>query len=296
MARLPAAVGDLSPWVDLRVPPTGQSKEQIVEGLTNRRFLKTHLPTSMDTPRTPKYVYVARDGRDAFMSLMNRYKNGNEAWYGALNSEGLVGDPLPSWEKASENKDGDDDAVFDKWLNTLPGTRALRGRGRLAVLVALLQRQDVVGAYANVLFVHFGDMKQDLSADAAHVRSSARPWTRPSSTRRCACVRGDENCAPPAPSRRWAAPWGGAETFINKGTSGRWKDVLTKARSRRTTRRRRARLSKDCADWLAGGGDALPNTEFDFFEAARERDATTAARERTTPRRSRDARHVPYVT
>jgi aryl sulfotransferase len=53
------------------------------------------------------------------------------------------------------------------------------------------------------------------------------------------------------------AMWkGGAETFINKGTNGRWKDVLTKAQVEAYEKAAEARLGKDCADWLAGGGDA----------------------------------------
>jgi aryl sulfotransferase len=53
------------------------------------------------------------------------------------------------------------------------------------------------------------------------------------------------------------AMWkGGAETFINKGTNGRWKQVLTKAQVEAYEKAAEARLGKDCADWLAGGGDA----------------------------------------
>ena len=169
----PAAVGDLSPWVDLRVPPR-PVKEQIVEGLTNRRFLKTHLPTSaLEYSADTKYVYVARDGRDAFMSLMNHYKNGNEAWYGALNSEGLVGDPLPSWEEASENKDGDDAtrAVFDKWLNTPWGTHASWEEDGWPFWSLFYNAKTWWEArhLPNVLFVHFGDMKQDLKREMRRI-------------------------------------------------------------------------------------------------------------------------------
>ena len=145
-----------------------------MEGLTNRRFLKTHLPTSaLEYSADTKYVYVARDGRDAFMSLMNHYKNGNEAWYGALNSEGLVGDPLPSWEKASENKDGDDAtrAVFDKWLNTPWGTHASWEEDGWPFWSLFYNAKTWWEArhLPNVLFVHFGDMKQDLKREMRRI-------------------------------------------------------------------------------------------------------------------------------
>jgi aryl sulfotransferase len=46
---------------------------------------------------------------------------------------------------------------------------------------------------------------------------------------------------------------GGAETFINKGTNGRWLDVLTTDDVDRYERRARAELGDECAHWLATG-------------------------------------------
>ena len=58
-------VGEMSPWVDLRVPPR-EVKLPAIEAQTHRRFLKTHLPVDalVFSPKA-RYVYVARDGRDA---------------------------------------------------------------------------------------------------------------------------------------------------------------------------------------------------------------------------------------
>merc|ERR1719265_2137303 len=90
----------MSPWVDLRVPPV-EVIAPAIEGQEWRRFLKTHLPADAFAPyysQNNKYIYVARDGRDAFMSLMNHYEKANADWYGALNmSPGLVGDPIPQY-------------------------------------------------------------------------------------------------------------------------------------------------------------------------------------------------------
>ena len=55
------------------------------------------------------------------------------------------------------------------------------------------------------------------------------------------------------------APLGGAfwdgsgEAFINKGTNGRWKDVLTAEDNRRYEQVAREKLGEDCAKWLATG-------------------------------------------
>uniref|UniRef100_A0A7S4GL68 Sulfotransferase domain-containing protein n=1 Tax=Oxyrrhis marina TaxID=2969 RepID=A0A7S4GL68_OXYMA len=95
----PATVAEISPWVDLRVPPAVVLAPAL-EAQQHRRFLKSHLPADVFAPHfnpRAKYVFVGRDGRDAFMSLMNHYEKANDAWYGAMNdSPGRVGSP--SWE------------------------------------------------------------------------------------------------------------------------------------------------------------------------------------------------------
>jgi aryl sulfotransferase len=52
---------------------------------------------------------------------------------------------------------------------------------------------------------------------------------------------------------------GGAETFIHKGTNGRWRDVLTAEDVDRYERRARTELGEECAHWLTTG-QRLPST------------------------------------
>lgn len=88
-------VAEMSPWLDLRVPPKAV-KLPMVEAQTHRRFLKTHLPVDalVYAPRA-KYIYIGRDGRDVVWSLYNHHANANEKWYDALNNTpGLVGPPI----------------------------------------------------------------------------------------------------------------------------------------------------------------------------------------------------------
>src|SRR5262249_39805648 len=55
-------VAEISPWLDLRVPPK-PVKLPMVEAQAHRRFLKTHLPVDalVFSPKA-KYLFVARDG------------------------------------------------------------------------------------------------------------------------------------------------------------------------------------------------------------------------------------------
>src|SRR5215212_10159001 len=71
-------VADVSPWLDLRVPPK-EVKLPLVEAQTHRRFIKTHLPVEalVFSPRA-KYIYIGRDGRDVLWSLHHHHANGNE--------------------------------------------------------------------------------------------------------------------------------------------------------------------------------------------------------------------------
>ena len=47
---------------------------------------------------------------------------------------------------------------------------------------------------------------------------------------------------------------GGGQTFINKGTNGRWKDVLTEGELAQYDAVMKKTLPADCARWLENGG------------------------------------------
>ena len=102
-------VAELSPWLDLRVPPK-TVKLAGVEAQTNRRFIKTHLPVDalVFNPQA-KYIYVGRDGRDILWSLYNHHAKANDKWYEALNGPGLVGELVP-------RVDMDVVPYFRRWL------------------------------------------------------------------------------------------------------------------------------------------------------------------------------------
>lgn len=104
-------VAEMSPWVDLRVPPQ-EVKLPAIAAQEHRRFLKTHLPVDalVFSPKA-KYLYIGRDGRDVVWSLYNHHKTANDHWYGALNeTPGLVGPPI--------ERPGDDvHQYFLDWLD-----------------------------------------------------------------------------------------------------------------------------------------------------------------------------------
>lgn len=72
---------ELYPWIDFRI-----SNLDTVKASTERRLLKTHLKlNALKFSDKAKYIYIGRDGRDCFMSLINHYKSGNDLWYQLVN-------------------------------------------------------------------------------------------------------------------------------------------------------------------------------------------------------------------
>ena len=76
-------VAEMSPWLDLRVPPKDE-KLPAVEAQEHRRFLKTHLPVDalVFSPQA-KYLYIGRDGRDIVWSFYN-HQSGSTFMTGSI--------------------------------------------------------------------------------------------------------------------------------------------------------------------------------------------------------------------
>jgi aryl sulfotransferase len=235
-------VATLSPWVDLRVPPR-EEKLSAIAAQTHRRFLKTHLPVDalVYSPRA-KYIYVARDGRDVVWSMHNHHANANALWYQALNdTPGRVGPPIAPPTGTIRD-------YFLDWLARdghpfWPFWENIRSWWEIRHL-------------PNLLLVHFDDLKADLPgqvrriADFLGVEVAGERW--PAILEHCSFDWMKAHAAKAAPLG--GVFWdGGASTFINKGTNGRWRDVLTTADCTAYETLARRELGEACARWLAGG-------------------------------------------
>jgi len=242
-AGLPVA--EMSPWLDLRVPPK-EIKLPEVEKQTHRRFLKTHLPVDalVFSPRA-KYIYIARDGRDVVWSLYNHHVNANQFWYEALNdTPGRVGPPI-------EPPPASIAQYFADWLERdghpfWPFWENVRSWWRIREL-------------PNVMLLHFDNLKQDMPGEirriAAFLEIPIDEATWPRIVDHCGFDYMKANAAQSVPLG--GAFWeGGAETFVHKGTNGRWRDTLNAEQVAAYESRAVAELGPDCAAWLRTGGYA----------------------------------------
>jgi len=236
------AVAEMSPWLDLRVPPK-EVKLPLVEAQTYRRFLKTHLPLdALVFSPLARYIYIGRDGRDVVWSMYNHHVNANGQWYAALNdTPGRVGPPI-------EPPPDDIRQYFREWLKGdghpfWPFWENVRGWWAIRHL-------------PNVLFVHFANLKLDMPGEMHRIAAflgtdvNEAEWER--IVEYCSFDWMKRNAAKSVPLA--GAFWdGGAEVFINKGTNGRWADTLTPQEVAAYEARAQQELDLDCAHWLATG-------------------------------------------
>jgi aryl sulfotransferase len=233
-------VAELSPWLDLRVPPK-QLKLEAVAAQTHRRFIKTHLPVDalVFSPQA-KYIYIGRDGRDVVWSLYNHHANANDAWYAAINdTPGRVGPPIP---RPLENLR----EYFNDWLE---------GDGHpFWPFFESVASWWEIRHLPNVMLLHFAELKQDLPGAirriAAFLDIPIDGEAFPAIVEHCSFEYMKTRAPKTIPAG--GAFWdGGAATFINKGTNGRWRDVLTPEESARYEKIARRELGEACAAWLA---------------------------------------------
>ena len=235
-------VAEISPWLDMRIPPK-EVKLAEVERQTHRRFLKTHLPVDalVFSPQA-KYIYIGRDGRDVVWSMYNHHANANHLWYQALNeTPGRVGPPIEQPRETVK-------AYFDDWLQQdghpfWPFWENVRSWWAIRDL-------------PNVLFIHFAKLKADMPGEIRRIADfigtpiDEERW--PSILEHCsfAYMKANATASVPLGGAFWD---GGAETFVHKGTNGRWRDTLTAADSAAYEAKAVAELGPDCAAWLKTG-------------------------------------------
>ena len=235
-------VAEMSPWLDLRVPPK-QVKLPLVEAQTHRRFLKTHLPVdALVFSPAARYVYIGRDGRDVIWSFYHHHVNANATWYAALNdTPGLVGPPIGpppddirEYWRAWLDRDG-----FPWW----PFWENVRSWWQIRSL-------------PNVLLVHYDVLKRDTEremrriADFLDIPIDGSRWDEIVEYCSFDWMKRHATKSVPLAGAFWD---GGAQTFINKGQNGRWRDTLNAHEVVEYERRAVEELGEECARWLATG-------------------------------------------
>ncbi len=249
--KFPAPVSEMSPWLDMRTYPL----ELVLNNLrsqAHRRFIKTHLPLdSMLYDENIKYLYVARDARDVFMSLWNHYSKMSDDVFTLMNLlGGREGDefPLPP------------DDIHEFWRNWITrGSFESESDGwpywsHLYSVQSWWNFREL----PNIRLVHYGDLLQDTEGEIRRiaeyleieVRESAWPGIVKGVSFTEMKKQGEQYA--PGGGEFWK---GGAKTFLHKGTNGRWRDTLSEAELKLYDAACERSLTPECRAWLENGGE-----------------------------------------
>jgi aryl sulfotransferase len=239
-------VAEMSPWLDLRVPPK-EIKLPEVEAQQHRRFIKTHLPVdALVFSRKAKYIYIGRDGRDVVWSMYNHHSTANEFWYDALNNTpGRVGPPI-------ERPPDSVHQYFREWFEKdghpfWPFWENIRTWWEIRHL-------------PNVTLLHFNDLKRDMPGEIRRIAAfleipiDEAKWNDILTHCSFDYMKANATKSVPLGGAFWN---GGAQNFIHKGLNGRWTDTLTREENEAYQKRADKELGPECATWLMKG--AVPS-------------------------------------
>jgi aryl sulfotransferase len=247
---LPDGPAAMSPWLDMRTVPL-EVVLSTIEAQQHRRFIKTHLPLDgMIYKENLKYVYVARDARDVFMSLWNHYTNMADNIFILMNTlGGRVGEEFPVAP----------DDIHECWRNWMTRssfeweTDGWPYWSHLSNVQSWWNFREL----PNIQLIHYSDLLADTEGAMrrlSHFLEIDVPENRwPDIVKAVSfkeMKRQGERYAPGG-GQFWK---GGAQTFMHKGTNGRWREVLSEEEMALYDAACERALTPDCRAWLESGG------------------------------------------
>ncbi len=243
----------VSPWVDARfMLGSKEDLRAFLAALPSPRFVKSHLPLD-GLPYYPeaRYIIVARDPRDVFMSFFNHYSMYTDVAYQTFNSDN-VGDDLPRCPEEPRE-------VWRPWLTR--GWFEWESEGwpfwsNMHHTMTYWEHRQL----PNFLVLHYNDMLEDLEGAVRQIAAFADidasddliRKTVEQTTFATVKKKAEETPEEKDVSRMFFT--GGQKGFFFKGTNGRWRDVLTPEDLKLYEDAKKRVLTPDCAKWLENGG------------------------------------------
>jgi len=245
----PFPVQESSPWPDFRMPPPGEQVE-LAEGQTHRRFLKTHLPyDALPVYEGVKVIHVARDGRDAAMSFYNHKVNFTE---GVIERATEIGMNDPRLGTPYQRIAADPTRHFHDWLE---GEEDHLGDPACGFW-HMENSYWAARHEPDMLLVHHADMKKDLAGEMRRIAAflgieiAEDLWPQLVDAARFENMKSQAHELMPGAINIWE---GGGNTFLNKGTNGRWRDVFSPKDLAAYDEKVRQTFEPELAAWIEHG-------------------------------------------
>ena len=248
--RPPVPQDALTPWLDANFGPIEQVLD-LLEGLENRRYIKTHLP--LDGIRyidKAKYIFVGRDGKDVWMSMWNHWHNMNPDVINGLNNAPEREGPELPLPPEDINK------AFDEWLSR--GSFAWENNGypfwsHLHHAKSWLDFRHL----SNIHFVHYEDLLADVDgemrrlSDYLGIPVNGEIWPSLVEGVSFSAMKKDAEMMGPGATQ---GVWKDSSNFFHKGKNKRWQGVLTDEQVAAYDSLAQQELGPELAHWLEFGG------------------------------------------
>ena len=248
--EFPAPICVMSPWLEMRIRPAAADFAHL-ESQSHQRSIKTHLPLS-GLPYHPqvKYVVVGRDGRDVFMSMLNHHQNYTPqalAMFADFDARAGWAFPTDLGEPCHWFRQSTTRSVFEWEQDGYPYWSHLYH----------FQSWWDYRHLPNLYLIHFTNLLADPAGEvrrlAAYLDIVIDEALFPQILARTSFAGMRENFARIEPMANVIWKDGG-NTFMNKGTNGRWRDVLGRDEIALYEAAVARALTPDAAQWLEHGG------------------------------------------
>jgi aryl sulfotransferase len=246
----PKPVQVLSPWPDMRLFGDVNETLAAAEAQTHRRFLKSHLPyDALPVYEGAKFIHVARDGRDAAMSFYNHQANytpGVEERFSAISlADPKFGTPyIPMKSEPAR--------YFHEWISGEQDALGDPGASYFHVENSYWDaRSD-----ANMLLVHYNDLKRDRAgemariADFLEIKIAPALWPDIVEAASFEAMKRQGEALLPMAGMVWE---GGSDRFLHKGTNGRWQDIAAPEDLQLYDQKANAAFSPELRRWTERG-------------------------------------------
>ncbi|NWG92600.1 MAG: sulfotransferase domain-containing protein [Parvularculaceae bacterium] len=230
----------VSPWLDFRFVPAADVLA-MADAQKHRRLLKTHLPVDalVFDPRA-KYVFIGRDVRDVYWSWHHHHSLFTEAAYAIMNP------PDRTWQEFPR-ADPNIRRGYHEFLD--------RDGWPFIPFWSHVQSWWNIRGLPNVMLLHFNRLQSDLPGAVRDVAAFLRIEATDALVSKVlthSTIDWMRQASKSFPYLEVVFEGGGAN-FINKGTNGRWRDVLSPEEVAKADHCAARNLTPDCAHWLKTG-------------------------------------------
>ena len=247
----PVPIMTTHPWVDCRFQIPIDAMIPMLEAQTHRRAVKSHLPfDALPIYDEVKYIHTARGGLDACFSFHNHFLNFTPQAIGNIQriAEEDGGGPAEAPPETPENPRD----FYLSWIQPAPFAGAPSVDSFFDIERSYWSERE----RTNLLLVHYNDLKADLKGEMRRISTFLgidTPDALLSELAEAATFDKMKNDGAALLPGIEMAFKGGHQTFLNKGTNGRWKDVLTADDVKLYRQRAAQELPPGLNDWLENG-------------------------------------------